>query len=78
MSRGESAIVSGRGVAQAALAQPTVIHLLGATLLENLFSAPAATVDFIDADGNGIARRFGTNQQLAPVLLPGAFPGNQT
>lgn len=77
MSGGESAIVSGRGVAQAALAQPTVIHLSGATLLENLFRAPAATVDFIDADGNGIARRFGTNQQLAPLLLPGAFPGNQ-
>ncbi len=61
-----------------ALAQPAVISISGATLLENIFRAPANTVDFIDADGNGIARRFGTNQQLAPMLIAGDFPGNQT
>jgi hypothetical protein len=66
-------------VASGAAAQtpPDVVNISGATLLENFFRARASTVDFIDADGNGVARRFGTNQQLAPFLLAGSFPSNQ-
>ncbi|MCW5764936.1 MAG: hypothetical protein KIT68_03045, partial [Phycisphaeraceae bacterium] len=67
------------GLGRAAVAQPTVVHISGATLLENFFSARASTVDFIDADGNGVARSFpvSTNQQLAPFFLPNPFPSNQ-
>lgn len=60
------------GLAGAAGAQPDFVSISGATLLENLFNARAATVDFIDVDGNGIARGYpsSTNQQLAPYVLP--------
>lgn len=50
----------------------TQINVTGATLLSNLFQAPAISNDFIDADGNGVARRFGTNQNLAPIGYPPA------
>ena len=47
--QGKVALITG-----AASAQPYLINLSGATLLENFFSARASTVDFIDADGNGV------------------------
>lgn len=65
------------GVSSASIAQPVVVNLSGATLLENLFRAPAGSVDYIDVDGNGVARRFGTNQQLAPMTIAGSDPNNQ-
>ncbi len=58
------------GLGTPALAQPYVINESGATLLENFLKAPASTNDYIDVDGNGVARIFGTNQQLAPFGLP--------
>jgi len=60
------------GLTSLATAQPDFVSISGATLLENLFNARAATVDFIDVDANGVARGFpsGTNQQLAPYVLP--------
>jgi hypothetical protein len=60
------------GLTTLASAQPDFVSISGATLLENLFNARAATVDFIDVDANGVARGFpsGTNQQLAPYVLP--------
>jgi hypothetical protein len=60
------------GLAGMAQAQPYLINISGATLLENFLKAPASTNDYFDVDGNGIARIFGTNQQLAPFGLPPA------
>jgi len=57
------------GLASAAAAQPIMINGSGATLLEALFNAPAATNDFIDVNNNanpGV-------EQLAPT---GATPGS--
>ncbi len=67
------------GIASFAGAQPTVINSSGATLLENFFRARASTIDYIDVDGNGVARGFptSTSQQLAPFGLPSSFPSNQ-
>lgn len=58
------------GAAGLARAQPYLINISGATLLENFLKAPASTNDFFDVDGNGVGRVFGTNQQLAPFGLP--------
>ncbi len=61
--------------------RPTVVHISGATLLENFLNQPAGTLDFIDVDGNRASRGFpaGTPerqiQQLAPFDLPGLFGG---
>jgi len=62
------------GLSSVSLAQPAVVSISGATLLENYLNQSLATVDFIDADGNGVLRGLplacrGT-QQLAPNLLP--------
>jgi hypothetical protein len=55
----------------AAAAQPYQINVAGATLLENLFTAPAITNDFIDINGNGIAGSVNSvNEQLATAGLP--------
>jgi len=51
-----------------------VINQSGATLLENFLKAPAASNDYFDVDGDGFARVFSTNDQLAPFALPPA-PG---
>ena len=51
-----------------------VINQSGATLLETFLKAPAASNDYFDVDGDGFARVFGTNDQLAPFALPPA-PG---
>jgi hypothetical protein len=50
-----------------AAAQPYGVNGSGATLLEALFRAPANTLDFIDADGDGIVQ-----EQLAP--FDASFP----
>lgn len=64
------------GLSSLAAATPTVINIAGATLLENYLNKRAATVDFIDADGDGLARSipgsiFTAPDQLAPFELPG-------
>jgi hypothetical protein len=58
------------GVAQAQY----VINITGATLFENFLNKPAATNDYWDVDGDGFARRFGTDDSLAPSAtgLPAA------
>lgn len=55
------------GAAGVAVAQPYGVNGSGATLLEALFRAPANTLDFIDADGDGIVQ-----EQLAP--FDASFP----
>jgi hypothetical protein len=63
------------GLAGSAQAQPYLINISGATLLENFLKAPASTNDYFDANGDGLARIFGDNQQLAPFGLPPGNPG---
>ena len=55
------------GTAGLASAQPFGVNGSGATLLEALFRAPANTLDFIDADNDGIVQ-----EQLAP--FDASFP----
>jgi hypothetical protein len=59
-------------------AQPRVVNISGATLLENYVRAPASTNDYLDLDGDGIAGRFNspTIDQLAPSLSGGSFTPN--
>ena len=61
--------------ATSALAQPSVINISGASLLENYVRSPASTNDFIDVDGNGVAGSLGSPsvQQLATTTSGGAF-----
>ncbi len=66
------------GIAQTAAAQPRVINISGATLLENFVSSVASTNDFIDCDNDGIVTGGGIADQLSPsgslaVGYPGAF-----
>ncbi|MBX3387039.1 MAG: hypothetical protein KF768_10750 [Phycisphaeraceae bacterium] len=61
------------GLTAIAAAQPTVIHMSGATLLENYVKARAATVDYIDVDGDKFARGIPNSagaDQLAPFFIP--------
>ena len=58
------------GVGSLAYAQPYVINLSGSTAAQSFLTAPALTNDFFDVDGNGVARVFNTNDQLAPAGLP--------
>jgi hypothetical protein len=53
-------------------AQPFGVNGSGATLLEALFRAPANTLDFIDADGDGIVQ-----EQLAPFDSSSPFISSQ-
>ncbi len=58
-----------------AAAQPTVINISGASLLENFLNRPASAHDFIDVNGDGLAGRFNngsilTVQALAPQVAP--------
>lgn len=63
----------GAAASQAA-AQPFLINADGATLLENLFRAPAITNDFIDANLDGLGRRYGgANQNLSSQAAPNAI-----
>ena len=55
-----------------AQAQPFGVNGSGATLLEALFSSPANTLDFIDADGDGL-----TQEQLAPFDATFPFLSSQ-
>lgn len=56
------------GVSQMASAQPFVVNVSGATLMENTIKAPASTNDYIDVDGDGTAGSLGSFSidQLAP------------
>ncbi|MBO6513873.1 MAG: hypothetical protein JJ974_07920, partial [Phycisphaerales bacterium] len=68
-----SLMVAACGAATSvASAQPFGVNGSGATLLEALFKAPANTLDFIDADGDGI-----TQEQLAPFDSTPPFISNQ-
>ncbi len=65
------------GVAAAQPEQPKVINISGATLLENFFNKRGGTIDYIDVDGDRLARSIPyppgdprRNDQLAPFLLP--------
>lgn len=60
------------GVSGVAMAQPYSVNGSGATLLEALFRAPANTLDFIDADGDGIVQ-----EQLAPFDATFPFLSSQ-
>lgn len=55
-----------------ASAAPFGVNGSGATLLEALFKSPANTLDFIDADGDGI-----TQEQLAPFDSSAPFISSQ-
>ena len=68
-------------VAAVASADPAVINVTGATLLQNFVKSPASTRDFIDADHDGVTLDLdvGIRQQLAPdISLPasGSFPAS--
>jgi hypothetical protein len=60
------------GAAGVAAAQPYGVNGSGATLLEALFRAPANTLDFIDADADGVVQ-----EQLAPFDASFPFIGSQ-
>ncbi len=54
--------------------QPTVVNLSGATLLENFLKAPAATNDYLDCDGDGVAGILNTGvDNLTPTVTSTAF-----
>jgi hypothetical protein len=57
------ALLAAVGCAAPVYAQPTLVNLSGATLLENFLRLPAATNDYLDCDGNGIAGSLGTGVQ---------------
>jgi hypothetical protein len=59
------------GVGGVATAQPFVINVSGATLLENFSRVPASTNDWLDVDGDGIAGSLGSAgiDQLAPATI---------
>jgi hypothetical protein len=62
-----SSLLGAAGLAASAAAQPTLVNLSGATLLENFLKVPAATNDYLDCDGDGIAGILGTGvDQLCP------------
>jgi hypothetical protein len=75
----KTAMVAACGLAAAvsvAHAQPRVVNITGATLLENYVRAPASTNDYIDVDGDGVAGVFGSGSidQLAPAITNPAAP----
>ncbi|MFO0861097.1 MAG: hypothetical protein U0570_11105 [Phycisphaerales bacterium] len=78
-------LVSACGLAAAvqgvAVAQPKVVTLSGATLLENFCKSRGSTNDYIDVDKNGIAGKFANGiQQLAPTAAGSSvtpFPASQ-
>ena len=66
------------GLTQVASAQPFVVNVSGATLMENTIKAPASTNDYIDVDGDGTAGSLGSFSidQLAPFGI-NPFVGGQ-
>ena len=64
-----------------AFAQPKVVTLSGATLLENFVRSRGSTNDYIDVDNNGTAGKFANGvQQLAPTASGSnvtPFPASQ-
>ncbi|MFG0327886.1 MAG: dockerin type I repeat-containing protein [Phycisphaerales bacterium JB037] len=66
------------GLVSVAGAQPFQVSGSGATLLQALLEAPAATNDFIDVDGDGISAGQGTGvDQLAPDDCSFPFAADQ-
>ncbi len=65
------------GAAATTHAQPYVINISGATLLENFVRAQSSTNDYIDVDGDGVAGRLGSFSldQLAPGVIDPFAPG---
>jgi hypothetical protein len=60
---------------QVAMAQPFLVNVHGATLLQRLLEAPAVTNDYLDVDSDGNATRLNNNpdqQALALVATPSA------
>ena len=59
------------GVVGSASAQPFVINISGATLLENFCRVQSSTNDFLDVDGDGIAGSLGSPSldQVAPPTI---------
>ena len=57
--------------ASIAIAQPFVVNISGATLLENFCRVPASTNDWLDVDGDGTAGILGSFiiDQLAPANI---------
>ncbi|MBX3388431.1 MAG: hypothetical protein KF691_03130 [Phycisphaeraceae bacterium] len=64
-----------------ALAQPKIVTISGATLLENFVKSRGSTNDYIDVDKNGTAGKFANGiQQLAPTAAGSnvtPFPASQ-
>lgn len=62
-------VVACGAAAGLANAQPFGVNGSGATLLEALFKAPANTLDFIDADGDGIVQeQLATFDSIPPFI----------
>ncbi len=59
------------GLATVATAQPYVVNISGATLLENFCRVQSSTNDFIDIDGDGVAGSLGSPSldQLGPATI---------
>jgi hypothetical protein len=70
-------VMAGLAGSSVALAQPAVINVTGATLLENFVTNPSSTRDVIDVDGDGVTLDTNSNlrDQLAPTIAtpPAAF-----
>lgn len=52
--------------------KPYLINVSGATLLKNFLKSNSATIDFVDADNDGVTR-----EQLAPFDVTAPFDANQ-
>ncbi len=78
MMRNSIMIAAAAGFAVSAYGQqPTVVNLSGATLLENFLKAPAATNDYLDCDGDGIAGILNTGiDNLTPTVTNTNFTAN--
>ena len=63
------------GAASLATAQPYVINISGATLLQNYIRNPLSTIDVIDVNGDGLFRPNLTQQLVQFVDPPSSLPG---
>jgi hypothetical protein len=68
-------VAAAAGMAVSAYGQqPTLVNLSGATLLENFLKAPAATNDYLDCDGDGVAGILNTGiDNLTPTTTSTAY-----
>ncbi|MBL9031710.1 MAG: hypothetical protein JNM80_08380 [Phycisphaerae bacterium] len=71
-------LLAAAGLAVSAYAQPAVVTLSGATLLENFLKAPAATNDYLDCDGDGFAGSLvpSSIDNLTPTTTSTAWTNN--